>query len=943
MFIVKKIYRHFTHRLHPLSTTDYTGRLSFFLTYPWRSKLSLGIITAFFIGFTVAIPIQNVSALTKTQDLGTTDMAKSFAAYRWLRSCLDRGNFSKFDKSGAISQDQVNNFKWFGGAIWGVDTNISTSGVINEPNDGDTSCTQDEGPALIGSSLNLWGYSSGADFLCDIGFTRDVGTECAVISSGNNDFISPGGVSKMDSWWKSKMGNSSTDLSSIKIGGEYSLYLQSFLAKCGTPSSSGEYSIQTFSAGSLTPTITRYTAIDSGFTKTSGDVRVYQDKSMKCSELADYINDASDPAVLNYIQYLKAHNNLDTGAVVNSCPAGSTDPKCQPGQSTSSCAIEGIGWLVCPVTNFLANVADNAFTFLSDSFLQVKPDTFADGGAAYKVWSSMRTIANIAFVIAFLIIIFSQLTGQGIANYGIKKMLPRLVIAAILVNMSFVICQVAIDISNIVGVSIRQLFSGVGDNFKLPTSIGDESGNWVGIAAAVLAGGGIAWGLGISVLAPFLLGAVVAFIMVFLILIVRQVLIILLVVVAPIAFVAFLLPNTEQWFTKWRKMFVGLLIVFPLIGLLFGAADLASGVMKSVSYYNTSGAAAGSSSNDAANWIMKIVAQGLIALPLFLLPGLLRKSIDAAGNIGQTMNKLSNSFGGGASKRLGNSGVMKNYAARKAEKRMAISTGTYGGRNPLSKLRSRVNSGLNSSGAFNAVTGGFGAERTLTGQATQRKDSQEAMAMFGGDDALVEAWASSGGNLDQAISSGKVKAGSAQAEQFKLMVNAGHAKKPTSFLAAAQYLSENGKSDAYVVQNALANAQKAGASDIQVGGALAAATAAYRKSGRGDALAVLSNAMEPDATKHITMAQGWSQVAPSAVHRDGIKAGSVGLTTYEEHLAANPENTRQALAGFDSMEQRARKSAEASILTAAQNHEMSTTGSSTITSIREAKDYFGVK
>jgi len=94
-------------------------------------------------------------------------------------------------------------------------------------------------------------------------------------------------------------------------------------------------------------------------------------------------------------------------------------------EPTTSCGVEGIGWLVCPVMNFLGSVADNAFSFLSETFLETKSDVLSNS-AIRAAWSTMRNIANVAFVIAFLIIIFSQLTGQGVTNYGVKKMLPRL-------------------------------------------------------------------------------------------------------------------------------------------------------------------------------------------------------------------------------------------------------------------------------------------------------------------------------------------------------------------------------------------------------------------------------------------------------------------------------------------------------------------------------------
>ena len=71
----------------------------------------------------------------------------------------------------------------------------------------------------------------------------------------------------------------------------------------------------------------------------------------------------------------------------------------------------------------------------------------------------------------FLAIIISQLTGFGISNYGIKKMLPRLIIAAILVNLSIYICQIAVDLSNILGYGLRAGLGGIGDGISAANSV----------------------------------------------------------------------------------------------------------------------------------------------------------------------------------------------------------------------------------------------------------------------------------------------------------------------------------------------------------------------------------------------------------------------------------------------------------------------------------------
>ena len=57
----------------------------------------------------------------------------------------------------------------------------------------------------------------------------------------------------------------------------------------------------------------------------------------------------------------------------------------------------------------------------------------------------------------------------------------------------------------------------------------------------------------------------------FIILTVRNVLIVLTIIVSPLAFAAMILPGTNNLFEKWRKLFMGLLILFPaLMALLYG-------------------------------------------------------------------------------------------------------------------------------------------------------------------------------------------------------------------------------------------------------------------------------------------------------------------------------------------------------------------------------------
>ena len=311
----------------------------------------------------------------------------------------------------------------------------------------------------------------------------------------------------------------------------------------------------------------------------------------------------------------------------------------------SSCAVEGIGWIVCPIINFLSSVADNCFNFLADSFLKTDPTVFNTETPAYKAWSTVRNIANILFVIAFLFIVFSQLTGIGISNYGVKKMLPRIVIAAILVNVSYFIAQLAIDISNILGYSIRDFFGGLSDAVNKATNgsasnISDfATGGGGGFAklAGVILATGLAVGtvyLLLSAFGPILLAVVIALVMILFILIARQALIVLLVVLSPIAFVAFLLPNTESLFKMWRKLLTTMLLLFPIIALVFGASAFASTLLQN----SFNGAVTG----DASNVFGEIIASAILILPLFAVPIILKKSLDGIPVLGSTISKWAN-------------------------------------------------------------------------------------------------------------------------------------------------------------------------------------------------------------------------------------------------------------------------------------------------------------
>ncbi|NCU37963.1 hypothetical protein EOL96_02800 [Candidatus Saccharibacteria bacterium] len=251
---------------------------------------------------------------------------------------------------------------------------------------------------------------------------------------------------------------------------------------------------------------------------------------------------------------------------------------------------DGLGWILCPTVNFMASAMDHLYGILS-SFLEVNPVQTDPTSSLYRMWAIVRDIANICFVIAFVIIVYSQVTSIGISNYNVKRMLPRLVIAAILVNASFLISSLAVDVSNFLGHSIHTLFMNVFQSLNTTAQYKDmDLLNWSNLAGAILSGGSAVAGLGLwanfvvldvgikgslALLIPILVGVLIAVLVALLVMAARQALITVLIIVSPLAFVAFLLPNTEKYFNKWKDLFVTMLVMFPIFATIFGGAQLA--------------------------------------------------------------------------------------------------------------------------------------------------------------------------------------------------------------------------------------------------------------------------------------------------------------------------------------------------------------------------------
>lgn len=332
-----------------------------------------------------------------------------------------------------------------------------------------------------------------------------------------------------------------------------------------------------------------------------------------------------------------AHNCLKTygGVTLDLDRANEIVPPEPTEGNTYSCKIDFIGYIICPLTTFMAGAADGMFGAMKQ-LLQISPlDQNQPGGrGTYAVWKAFRDIANVLFVVAILAIALSQVSGFGITNYGAKKALPKLILGAIILNLSFIVCAALLDISNIAGDGIYNILLDI--NQTLPKNgdfiTADMSGqnvnsdgsgallNWSFLIGLGLASAGELVAI-VLMFTPILVTVIIALVTVILMLVTRHALIIILTVAAPIALACYMLPNTKQWFSKWQKTYVTMLFMYPAIALIFGLSTIAANVILQIG-----------TANDSLT--LRLFALAIQTAPLMVTPIVMKMGGQVLGSIG---------------------------------------------------------------------------------------------------------------------------------------------------------------------------------------------------------------------------------------------------------------------------------------------------------------------
>lgn len=393
-------------------------------------------------------------------------------------------------------------------------------------------------------------------------------------------------------------------------------------------------------------------------------------------------------------------------------------------------AVLSLTWIVCPVVNGMEYVIQKLDSLIFD-LLAVgtssgesdpnrvfcdsnTPDDAKDDCKSYKAaWASFRNIALGFLVITALIIVISQAIGTEVFDaYTVRKMLPRLLVVAIGVTLSWELMQFFVQLTNEIGYGIRflinQPFASAGiDQLSL-----DGNGRF----AIGLIGAGALAALGPLGLLSFAATAGLAVFVAFLTLMLREIAIIIMVIIAPIAIVAYVLPNTQRVYKMWWESFAKALLMFPLIIAFITVGRVFSAVA------------------DDTSTVGQLFGFAAYFAPYFMIPLTFRFAGATMGAIGGAVQQRTQGLQQGVS----------NYRANQRKQRFAnagarIQSGNAFKRAPTGSVRHRLNRGLAGATKLNEL--GPNPANWRTNMRTAIDDaSTSAVDKFSQENASFGAW-----------------------------------------------------------------------------------------------------------------------------------------------------------------------------------------------------------
>jgi hypothetical protein len=200
---------------------------------------------------------------------------------------------------------------------------------------------------------------------------------------------------------------------------------------------------------------------------------------------------------------------------------------------------------------------------------------FINEEVVIRGWQVVRDLSNMFFILILLIIAFATIL--RVENYSMKRLLPKLLIMAILINFSRTICGLAIDLAQVIMLTFVNAFGSAGPG-NLYNAFGLQNLWTWDTLKATLDPTSVNANTGLAVTGSMVLGLILLIIATIvisifsIILIFRIIMLWILVILSPIAFMAMSFPAGARYASQWSSEFTKYVIVGPVMAFFLWLA-----------------------------------------------------------------------------------------------------------------------------------------------------------------------------------------------------------------------------------------------------------------------------------------------------------------------------------------------------------------------------------
>ena len=482
--------------------------------------------------------------------------------------------------------------------------------------------------------------------------------------------------------------------------------------------------------------------------------------------------------------------------------------------------LESSRWMICPASNTLSAAADRSVSHIHE-FFQLNSSSIFANPIFKQAWSFFRNASNIFLVVIVMWMIVSQITNTGLSNYNLKKMMPRLIVAIALINLSYIIAQIAVDLSNLAGSGFYYLFDGLANQIKLSGSVNISVSS---VALGVLTGAGALAILGgLAILLPALIVLLIGLVFIVLLLSMRHGLVVIFVLLMPFAILANIIPRFEGVFRSWSKNFFNVIMLYPVIGFLYGGGRFLKLLLISVSE--------GDNLLQLIGFALPVLAT--LATPLVLMS--ITKGILALNNFMEKQYSSAKNAGFRAAQQSGfNQAIKANQDNLK-----------------LKLANSKFARGIYKSPMFNRAFTGAGYDLMKRNQARQSQSFNTFQGIVNNDSELLQAFHDDQGSLNGA---NYQKLSEAQQEKYRQLANLGALNDESFYTVSFNTLASNGGTlaDGSQISTLITNAQSHNLDDQTISAKLFGASKVAEKAGNPLTSGLLNYASGQVADKEST-------------------------------------------------------------------------------------------